>query len=227
MYSYAELTNTLRYLYAMTKPTICLLVVVTVVPSVFMAAESTPNLVLLFFACFGAGLCSASAAVFNQLVEADVDEHMNRTKARALPSGQITKANAMLFGLALGFLGFSCLYFFTKPLAAWVALAGHIFYVLIYTVILKPRTVQNIVIGGAAGAVGPLIGWASVSNTLAWPSWALFLLIFLWTPPHFWALAIRYKEDYAKASIPMYPVVFGEKNKQAYFFVHFNFIACR
>jgi len=199
-----------RDLLAMTKPTITLLVVITAIPGILLGSSDLPSLQVLFYTCLGAGLASSSAAVFNQVVEHKTDQTMQRTRRRGVASNRITRLEASIFGTIIGFLGFALLYFFTTPLAAYVALAGHLFYVIIYTVILKKRTVQNIVIGGAAGSVGPLIGFAAVSNSLPWEAWMMFALIFLWTPPHFWALALKYQNDYAAAGIPMYPVVHGD-----------------
>lgn len=199
-----------RDLIAMTKPTITLLVVITAIPGILLGSSDLPSLQVLLYTCLGAGLASSSAAVFNQVVEHKTDQTMQRTRRRGVASNRITRLEASIFGTIIGLLGFALLYFFTTPLAAYVALAGHLFYVIIYTVILKKRTVQNIVIGGAAGSVGPLIGFAAVSNSLPWEAWMMFALIFLWTPPHFWALALKYQNDYAAAGIPMYPVVHGD-----------------
>lgn len=198
-------------LFSLTKPTITLLVAVTVIPSLLLAAGGLPDLGASIAAIVGACLASASAAVFNQVVEVDIDFKMNRTKLRSLASGRLPKELAILFGLSTGILGFLILYIYATPAAALTATCGHLFYVFFYTMYLKRRTEQNIVIGGAAGAVGPLIGWTAITGHLAWPAWSLFLIIFLWTPPHFWALAIKYQEDYAQAGIPMYPVIHGEK----------------
>jgi protoheme IX farnesyltransferase len=199
-----------RDLFAMTKPTITLLVVITAIPGILMGAATLPEFSLLAWTCLGAGLASSSAAVFNQVVEHKIDQTMQRTKKRGVASNRISRLEAALFGLVLGVLGIGLLYVAVNPLTAYVALSGHVFYVVIYTLILKKRTVQNIVIGGAAGSVGPLIGFAAVSNSLPWEAWVMFALIFLWTPPHFWALALKYQNDYASAGIPMYPVVHGD-----------------
>ncbi|MFK7872264.1 MAG: heme o synthase [Oligoflexales bacterium] len=209
-------------LFQMTKPTITLLVVVTTIPGLLLALEpgDFPTLTILWGALIGAGLTSASAAVFNQVVEMDVDSQMQRTCGRSIPSGVVSEKIGISFGLLLLVLGESLLYFTTTSLAAGVALAGHLFYVLIYTMILKKLTVQNIVIGGAAGAVGPLIGWAAITGELSWPAWAMFAIIFLWTPPHFWSLAIKYKDDYKQAGIPMYPVVHGEEKTRRLIFLY-------
>ncbi len=198
-----------RSYYQMTKPTISLLVVVTCVPTLFMASSTLPSVFLISATLFGTFLASASASIFNHLVDSDIDVQMKRTKLRPIPSGRVSSTKAAVLAIALGILSFLILFFFASPLAAWIALAANAFYVLGYTVVLKRRTVQNIVIGGAAGAVGPLIGWAAVQGSLAWPAWVLFAVIFLWTPPHFWALAIKYKDDYAKAGVPMLPAVKG------------------
>ena len=206
----SSLTQALVELISMTKPTISLLVVITAIPAIIMASDKFPWPRTILAILLGSALCSASAAVFNQLFEPGIDRKMKRTRKRSIPSGRISKAGGFLWGILLGVLGFGLLYKWATPLAAYVALAGHIFYCMIYTLILKPLTVQNIVIGGAAGAVGPLIGWAGITGTIGWPAWVLFLIITLWTPPHFWSLAIHYKEDYRAAGIPMYPVVHGD-----------------
>ncbi|MBI2603680.1 MAG: protoheme IX farnesyltransferase [Deltaproteobacteria bacterium] len=197
------------FLY-LTKPTITLLVVITSFPSIVIGSGGFPDGFILLATFLGTALVSSSAAVFNQVFEEDLDLNMLRTQSRSLPSGRLTAKEAFWFGLILGGLGLGTLYFATTPLAAAIALCGHLFYIFIYTLWLKKRTPQNIVIGGMAGAVGPLIGWAAVSGDLAWPAWVLFFIITLWTPPHFWALALKYKEDYKKAGIPMYPVVHGD-----------------
>jgi len=175
-----------------------------------MASGSTLDLRVALAAIFGTFLASASAATFNHVIDRQIDALMVRTKARAIPAGHISRTEATWFGVCLGAIAFFLLYRYTFPLAAWIAVAANAFYVLVYTMGLKRRTTQNIVIGGAAGAVGPLIGWAAVTGVVGWPAWALFLVIFLWTPPHFWALAIKYKDDYARAGIPMLPAVKGD-----------------
>jgi heme o synthase len=197
--------------FQMTKPTITLLVVVTVFPGILLASPNgLPHMTLVLASLIGTWLASSSAAVFNHLVDADVDRNMVRTNRRPVASGRVHTRKAATFGAVLGVLSIVILYRWTTPVAAGLALAANAFYVLFYTMYLKRRTVQNIVIGGAAGAVGPLIGWASVDPSIGWPAWMLFLVICLWTPPHFWALAIKYKDDYAAAGIPMMPVVKGE-----------------
>lgn len=203
---------TWRDYFNLTKPTITLLVVVTVLPGILLASSgSLPKMTLIISSLVGTWLASSSAAVFNHLVDADIDRNMLRTKRRPVASGRVQNLNAMIFGVTLGVASFLVLSMGASLLAAGLAVIANAFYVLFYTMYLKRRTVQNIVIGGAAGAVGPLIGWASVEPTIGWPAIILFLIIFLWTPPHFWALAIKYKDDYAAAGIPMMPVVKGDQ----------------
>ena len=204
----------------LTKPTISLLVVVTLMPALLLAAPTSPNVATMFAAVIGTFLSSASASVFNHLLDADLDEVMNRTRGRPVPSGQVSTRAAFWFGAILATLSMAILYRWTTPLAALVALMANIFYVLFYTLCLKRYTDQNIVIGGAAGAVGPLIGWAAMSNNIGWPSWVLFAVIFLWTPPHFWALAIKYRRDYAAANIPMLPVTRGDEATRLQIFLY-------
>ena len=209
-----------RHFIPLTKPTISLLVVVTVVPALLAAAEGLPTLSVAITALIGTYLASASASVFNHLLDADVDEQMNRTRGRPVPSGKVNQTGALIFGIILGAASLAILCAWTTPLAAVIALLANAFYVLVYTWFLKRRTDQNIVIGGAAGAVGPLIGWAAVSNSIAWPAWVLFAIIFLWTPPHFWALALKYQKDYAAARIPMLPVTRGEETTRRHIFLY-------
>lgn len=202
--------NRVRDFFYLTKPTITLLVVITVLPGLLLASPHLPNPLLFLCALLGTALLSSSAAVFNQILEEKVDQSMERTRSRSLPSGRVSSWGAILFGVLLGNIGTAILYFGCNALAAWIAVLAHLFYALFYTLWLKRRTPQNIVIGGVAGAVGPLIGWAAATGTLEWPAWVLFLIITLWTPPHFWALALKYKQDYQKAGIPMYPNVYGD-----------------
>ncbi len=204
------LTGSARDFYLLTKPTITLLVVITVLPSLLLASPIFPNPMLILWTLLGTWLIASSAAVFNQLLEEGVDQSMERTRSRSLPSGRVSLSSALFFGIFLALTGSLILYFGTQPLAVLVALLAHLFYIVIYTLWLKKRTPQNIVIGGAAGAIGPLIGWAAITGTLEWPAWILFLIIILWTPPHFWALALKYKADYERANIPMYPSVYGD-----------------
>jgi len=204
----------------MTKPTVGLLVVVTVIPGVVYASAQMPSPVVVLAALLGTFLAASSAATFNHLIDADIDAHMLRTNKRPMPNGRISRVMALAQAVVLGILSLAILGIGASPLAAWVALAANAFYVLGYTSYLKRRTPQNIVIGGAAGAVGPLIGWAAVSNSLGTPAWLMFGLIFFWTPPHFWALSLKYKDDYAKANIPMLPVVAGDESTRWHVFAY-------
>jgi protoheme IX farnesyltransferase len=215
----AQLTASWRDYFQMTKPTITLLVVVTVFPGVLLASPATiPHMSLILASLVGTWLASSSAAVFNHLVDADIDRSMTRTYRRPVASGRIDRTTAIIFAAVLGLSSVAILAMWTTWLAAVIAVLANGFYVLFYSMYLKRRTVQNIVIGGAAGAVGPLIGWAAVDASIGWPAWMLFLVIFLWTPPHFWALALKYKDDYAAAGIPMMPVVFGEEKTRKQMF---------
>lgn len=216
-----------RSYFSMTKPTISLLVVVTVIPALFLTQNELPSLQLSLVALLGTFLASGSAAIFNHLVDSDIDQHMKRTRARPIPAGKISTGKAGAFAVAMGLASFALLYSFATPLAAWLGVAANFLYVVVYTMYLKRRTVQNIVIGGAAGCVGPLIGWAAMTGTIAWPAWVLFGIIFLWTPPHFWSLAIKYKDDYARANIPMLPTIKGlEVTRQQILFYSVLLIPC-
>ena len=215
-----NLVNILKSYYNMMKPTVGLLVVITTVPTMFMAARSIPSSITILSTLIGTFFATSSAGVFNHLVDSDIDGDMERTQKRPLPSGSVNKSAAFVLAVVLGCLSFFLFYTFTTPLAAYTALAANFFYVVIYTMILKRNTVQNIVIGGAAGAVGPLIGWAAINNSFSWQAWLLFAVIFLWTPPHFWALAIKYKDDYSKANIPMMPSVKGVPYTKVQMFIY-------
>jgi heme o synthase len=158
----------------------------------------------------GIGMASGAAAAFNCLIEQKIDARMARTRARPLPTGQVTSSETFLFAAILGGLGLMILYVFVNPLTMWLTLGTFVGYAVIYTVFLKPATPLNIVIGGASGAMPPILGWAAVNNVVAPESLILFLIIFAWTPPHFWALALYRREEYAKVGMPMLPVTHGE-----------------
>jgi protoheme IX farnesyltransferase len=193
----------------LTKPRIIVLLLITTLAAMIMAARGLPPPALSVWTLLGGALAAASAGTFNCVYDADVDALMRRTMRRPIPRGAISPARALAFGIVLGALSFTILTVFVNPLAAWLSLAGNAYYVLVYTIWLKRRTPQNIVIGGAAGSVPPLVGWAAVTGGIGAPAIALFLLIFLWTPPHFWALALMTDTDYGKAGIPMLPNVAG------------------
>ncbi|GAA3533954.1 heme o synthase [Aeromicrobium panaciterrae] len=192
---------------ALTKPRIIELLLLTTVPVMFLAAQAVPPLWLVVATVVGGTLSAGSANALNCVVDADIDQLMRRTSRRPLPRHQVSTRGALYFGLALGVLSTVWLWTLVNPLSAMLALAANVFYVIGYTMILKRRTTQNIVWGGAAGCFPALIGWTAVTNELAWAPVVLFMVVFFWTPPHFWALAMRYREDYAAASVPMLPSV--------------------
>jgi len=192
---------------ALTKPRIVELLLLTTVPVMFLAEGGVPALWLVVATVVGGTLAAGSANTLNCVFDADIDERMKRTRRRPLPRHQVSSRNALVFGLALGVAATLLLGLAVNWLSAGLALAANVFYVLGYTMVLKRRTSQNIVWGGAAGCFPALIGWTAVTGELAWPPVVLFLVVFFWTPPHFWSLAIRYRDDYAAADVPMLPVV--------------------
>jgi len=195
--------------YQLTKPRIVPLLLITTAASMFMASEGNIDPILLIITLLGGTLAAASAQTFNCVYDQDIDYDMKRTRKRPIPSGKVQSNHAIIFGAILGILSFSLLAIWVNLLSALLAMSGIIFYMLIYTHWLKRHTTQNIVIGGAAGAIPPLVGWAAVTGDLSWSAWAIFMLIFLWTPPHFWALALMISDDYAEVGVPMLPVVEG------------------
>jgi protoheme IX farnesyltransferase len=195
----------------LTKPRIIELLLITTVPAMVVAAGAWPGTWLVVNTLIGGTLSAAGANTLNQVADADIDQKMRRTRRRPLPTDRIDPTAAGRFGVLLGVAGFGWLWLTSNLLAAVLSTCGLLFYVFVYTLYLKRRSVQNIVIGGAAGAVPPLVGWAAVTGSLALPAWLMFAVVFYWTPPHFWALALRYEEDYAAAGVPMLPVVVGRE----------------
>ncbi len=187
------------------------LLLVTTLPAMIAADGGWPGWWLVFATLFGGTLSSAGANAINQAIDADIDRVMSRTKGRPLPTDRVSTRSVLIFGAALGVAGFAWLWATTNLLAAVLSTVGLLAYVFIYSLLLKLSTTQNIVIGGAAGAVPVLVGWAAVTNSVELPAWIMFAIVFFWTPPHFWALAIRYRKDYERAGVPMLPVVVGEK----------------
>ena len=183
------------------------LLLVTTLPAMVLAEQGLPPLKLTIATLLGGTLAAGSANAFNMVIEADSDKLMKRTAKRPLATGVISKTEATIFATFIGLLSLAIFQIFTTPMATVLSFIAIAFYVVIYTIALKKRTPQNIVWGGAAGCMPVLIGWAAVTNSLSVTAWSFFLVIFFWTPPHFWALAIKYKDDYAAASIPMLPVV--------------------
>lgn len=207
----SEILEVIKSYYQLTKPRIIPLLLITTAASMWIASEGKVDSFLLIITLLGGTLAAASAQVLNCIYDRDIDYTMVRTRKRPLPSGKIQTQHAFIFAIILGILSFGLLSVFVNFLAASLAMSGIVFYMLIYTHWLKRHTTQNIVIGGAAGAIPPLVGWAAVTGDLNWIAWLLFLIIFLWTPPHFWSLALMIKDDYAQVQVPMLPVVEGEE----------------
>lgn len=205
---------------ALMKPGIILLLIVTEYCAMVLAAGGLPPFVPSVAAVIGLILSSGGANALNMWYDQDIDRVMERTKDRPLPMGRLRPVEALVFGLLLQATSLAVLLVWVNGLAALLSFAGFLYYVLIYTIWLKRRTPQNIVIGGAAGAFPPLVGWAAVTGHLALPALLLFLVIFLWTPPHFWALALYKQEDYRRASIPMLPVVAGPRATKRQMFTY-------
>ena len=183
------------------------LLLVSTLPAMVLAAQGLPDLGLVLATIFAGTLAAGSANAFNMVIESDLDKLMARTAKRPIVTGLISKTNAAIFAAIIGILSLILFWIFTTPLATGLALVAIVYYVVVYTMALKQRTSQNIVWGGAAGCMPVLIGWAAVTNSLSITPWVFFFVIFFWTPPHFWALAIKYKDDYAAAGTPMLPVV--------------------
>ena len=196
---------------ALTKPRIIELLLVTTLPTMVVAQRGLPPIWLMAATLVGGALAAGGANAINMYVDRDIDRVMKRTKNRPLVTGAMTPAAALVFALALEVVAFVELWLAVNLLSAALAISATLFYVFVYTLWLKRRSPQNIVIGGAAGAVPVLVGWAAVTNSLAWAPVVMFAIIFIWTPPHFWSLAVRYKEDYAAADVPMLPVVASMK----------------
>jgi protoheme IX farnesyltransferase len=198
----------------LTKPRVVSLIVFTAVIGMFLATPGMVPLRLLFAATLGIALVAGAAAAVNCLIEQKLDAIMARTRARPLPRGEVTSPQTLLFAGVVGGFGLLILNTLVNPLTMWLTLGTFVGYAVIYTVILKPRTPQNIVIGGASGAMPPILGWAAVTGDVSADALLLFLIIFTWTPPHFWALALYRKNEYAKAGMPMLPVTHGEQFTQ-------------
>ena len=200
-----------RDYYELTKPRVVMLIVFTAVVGMFLAVPGWPGATAMLFGTIGIGMAASAAAVFNHVLDARVDIHMLRTRGRPLPEGRVSESNALAFASATCVLSMIILWFLVNPLTAVLTFASLIGYAVVYTVFLKRATPQNIVIGGAAGAAPPVLGWTTVTGEVSSSALLLFLIIFVWTPPHFWALAIARKDEYAKVGIPMLPVTHGEE----------------
>jgi protoheme IX farnesyltransferase len=214
MTSSALTESRLRSFIALTKPRVVSLIVFCAVIGMFLATPGLPPAGVVFFATVGIALVAGAAAAINCLVEWQIDARMTRTRRRPLPSGDLTPLSTLVFAGLLGGIGLLLLYRQVNALTMWLTLATFVGYAIVYTVLLKPATPQNIVIGGASGAMPPVLGWAAVTGELAPEPLILFLIIFLWTPPHFWSLALYRTRDYARSGLPMLPVTHGARFTQ-------------
>ncbi|MGH2630041.1 MAG: heme o synthase [Actinomycetota bacterium] len=214
------LPDTITAYYRLTKPRIIVLLLITTVPAMVLAEGAVPSLWLVLATLVGGSLAAGAANAINMYLDRDIDEVMRRTRGRPLPAHQVTPERALAFGFWLGAFSFLFLAMTVNVLAATLSLAAIAFYVVVYTMWLKRSTTQNIVIGGAAGAAPALIGWAAVTGSLALPAWILFAIVFVWTPPHFWALSLRFSGDYAAAGVPMLPVVKGDDETRRQIFLY-------
>ncbi|MBV6304476.1 heme o synthase [Candidimonas humi] len=205
-----------RQYLVLTKPRVSQLAVFCAVIGMFLASPGLPPLATVVAATLGIWLLAAAAFAINCLIEQEIDARMLRTARRATARGTISNTQVLAFSGLLGGLGMAVLYNLVNPLTMWLTFATFVGYAIIYTVILKPRTPQNIVIGGLSGAMPPALGWAAVANAVPAEAWALVLIIFIWTPPHFWALALYRNHDYIKSGLPMLPVTHGKKFTQLY-----------
>ena len=197
--------------YDLGKPRIMYLLLITTAAAMVMAQRGLPPLSVFAWTMLAGALAAMSAGTLNCIYDIDIDRLMRRTASRPLPAGRISVFAATTHACFMGVISFAIFYLRVGHLAAWLSLAGNVYYVVIYTMLLKRRTPQNIVIGGAAGAIPPLVGWAAVTHAIGGPALGLFAIIFLWTPPHFWALALMTETDYHKANVPMLPNVYGDR----------------
>jgi protoheme IX farnesyltransferase len=207
----SDLRGRVAAYFALTKPRIIELLLITTVPPMVVAAHGLPSFWLTLATLIGGSLSAGGANAINCFIDRDIDEVMTRTRRRPLPAHKVRPSNALAFGSALGLLAFAFLWATVNLLAASLTTFALLFYVLVYTLWLKRRTPQNIVVGGAAGAMPVLVGWAAVTGRVGLPALALFAIVFYWTPPHFWALSMRYEKEYAAAGVPMMPVVYGRE----------------
>ncbi len=205
-----NLQQVIQSYYQLTKPRIIPLLLITTAGSMWIAAKGQVDPKTLLVTLAGGTFAAGAAQTLNCIYDRDIDYAMERTRHRPLPSGRVQPRDALIFAIALACLSFTLLTVFVNLLSALLAMSGVVFYMGIYTHLLKRHTTQNIVIGGAAGAIPALVGWAAQTGTLSWTAWVIFAIVFLWTPPHFWALALMIRDDYAKVGVPMLPVVVGD-----------------
>lgn len=199
----------IRGYITLTKPRVISLLLVTALGGMFLAAQGVPDLLTVVVVLVAGSLASGGANAINQYLDRDIDEAMKRTSHRPVVSGVISPGHSVAFGIGLNVIAFALLTILVNPLSAVLTLSATLFYVFVYTMALKRSSPQNIVIGGAAGAIPPMVGWVAITGTLDLPSVYLFAIVFFWTPPHFWALSLLIKDDYARANVPMLPVVVG------------------
>ena len=214
MTSLALAETRLKHFLALTKPRVVSLIVFCAVIGMFLATKELPPARIVLFATLGIALVAGAAAAVNCLVEQKIDALMARTRRRPLPSGELTSVSTLTFAGIVGGIGLLLLYGFVNELTMWLTLATFVGYAVVYTVLLKPATPQNIVIGGASGAMPPVLGWAAVTGSVGPEALILFLIIFIWTPPHFWSLALYRTNDFANAGLPMLPVTHGRRYTQ-------------
>ncbi len=207
----ARARSSIRSYIELTKPRIIELLLITTVPAMAVAAGGWPGFGLVLYALIGGTLSAGGANVINQVYDDDIDRVMRRTQGRPLPTERVSRTGAITFGVLLGVGGFVVLALGTTLLAGLLSVVAYLYYVVVYTMVLKRSSTQNIVIGGAAGAMPALIGWAAVTGDLSTAAWVMFAIVFFWTPPHFWALSLKYEDDYRAARVPMLPVVAGER----------------
>jgi protoheme IX farnesyltransferase len=206
--------------FILSKPVIVLLLLVTTYSGLVAGSKAWPSASLTFWTLLGGALAAAGSSALNQYIDRELDKNMQRTAKRPLAEGRLTAAEGLSYGLALSLISYYLMAGFVNLLAALLSLAGIFYYVIFYSVLLKKATVQNIVIGGGAGAIPPMVGWAAATGNLGLAAWILFAIVFMWTPPHFWALAIVRMKDYARAGVPMMPVVEGEAKTRRHILVY-------
>ncbi len=218
--AHGQIVSVLSDYLALTKPPIIALLLLTALGGMFLAAQGVPPLPVAALLLLGGAGAAAGASSINHYLDKDVDSLMLRTQRRPIPGRRVSPSSALIFGISLNVFAFALLASTVNLLSAFITLGGTLFYVLVYTLWLKRTTPQNIVIGGAAGAVPPVAGWAAVTGGVELPALYLFAIIFFWTPPHFWALSLLMKDDYARAGIPMLPVVYGETETRRNIFLY-------
>src|SRR5512138_1215580 len=205
---------------ALSKPLIVGLLLITTYGGLVIGGHAWPSFSLTMWTLIGGALAASGSSALNQYIDRELDRHMQRTAKRPLADGRLTNAEGLAFGLALSLISYYILSCFVNGLAALLSLAGIVYYVIVYSLWLKKATVQNIVIGGGAGAIPPMVGYAAATGHLGWAAWILFAIIFMWTPPHFWALAIVRMKDYERAGVPMLHVVRGEMETRRQIFIY-------